>query len=126
MGVQKIGPSRLRVRELSRTCVVRSNDAVQARVVRTCSFSSKIAPLAACNGARVHLPDFRVDYDLDGREAHRDVEVLTPRYRGAQAAENPGTRSIAYAKGVPSTAKISILRIGWEAGIRTPITWSRA
>jgi hypothetical protein len=35
---------------------------------------------------RVHFPDFRIEYDLDGREDHRDVEVLTPHYRGAHAA----------------------------------------
>jgi hypothetical protein len=35
---------------------------------------------------RVHFPDFRIEYDLDGREGHRDVEVLTPHYRGAHAA----------------------------------------
>jgi len=34
---------------------------------------------------RVHFPDFRIEYDLDGREGHRDVEVLTPHYRGAHA-----------------------------------------
>jgi hypothetical protein len=35
---------------------------------------------------RVHLPDFRVEYALDGREHHEDVEVLTGHYRGAHAA----------------------------------------
>ena len=35
---------------------------------------------------RVHLPDFRVEYDLDGRDRHEDVEVLTAHYRGAHAA----------------------------------------
>ena len=35
---------------------------------------------------RVHFPDFRIEYDLDCREGHRDVEVLTPHYRGAHAA----------------------------------------
>jgi hypothetical protein len=35
---------------------------------------------------RVHFPDFRIEYDLDGREGHRDVEVLTPHYRGAHAS----------------------------------------
>jgi hypothetical protein len=40
---------------------------------------------------RVHFPDFRIEYDLDGREGHRDVEVLTPHYRGAHAASRART-----------------------------------
>jgi hypothetical protein len=40
---------------------------------------------------RVHFPDFRIEYDLDGREDHRDVEVLTPHYRGAHAASRGRT-----------------------------------
>ena len=40
---------------------------------------------------RVHFPDFRVEYDLDGREGHWDVEVLTPHYRGAHAASRART-----------------------------------
>jgi hypothetical protein len=35
---------------------------------------------------RVHFPDFRIEYEVDGREDHRDVEVLTPHYPGAHAA----------------------------------------
>lgn len=34
----------------------------------------------------VHLPDFRIEYELDGRERHEDVEVVTEHYRGAHAA----------------------------------------
>jgi hypothetical protein len=40
---------------------------------------------------RVHFPDFRIEYDLDGSEGHRDVEVLTPHYRGAHAASRART-----------------------------------
>lgn len=40
---------------------------------------------------RVHFPDFRIEYDLDGREGHRDIEVLTPHYRGAHAASRGHT-----------------------------------
>jgi hypothetical protein len=40
---------------------------------------------------RVHFPDFRIEYELDGREGHRDVEVLTPHYRGAHAANRGRT-----------------------------------
>jgi hypothetical protein len=34
----------------------------------------------------VHIPDFRVEYELNGRELHEDVEVVTEHYRGAHAA----------------------------------------
>lgn len=29
---------------------------------------------------RVHLPDFRIEYELDGRDRHEDVEVLTAHF----------------------------------------------
>jgi hypothetical protein len=35
---------------------------------------------------RVHFPDVRIEYQLDGRERHEDVEVVTEHYRGAHAA----------------------------------------
>jgi len=35
---------------------------------------------------RVHFPDFRVEYEVDGRERHQDVEVLTQHYRGGHPA----------------------------------------
>jgi hypothetical protein len=34
----------------------------------------------------VHLPDFRIEYELRDRDGHEDVEVLTGHYRGAHAA----------------------------------------
>jgi len=34
----------------------------------------------------VHFPDFRIEYELDGRDHHEDVEVVTAHYRGAHAA----------------------------------------
>jgi DNA-binding PadR family transcriptional regulator len=34
----------------------------------------------------VHFPDFRIEYELHGREQHEDVEVVTEHYRGAHAA----------------------------------------
>ena len=34
----------------------------------------------------VHFPDFRIEYELDGRDHHDDVEVVTDNYRGAHAA----------------------------------------
>lgn len=35
---------------------------------------------------RVHIPDLRIEYELDGRDRHEDVEVLTAHYRGAHGA----------------------------------------
>ena len=35
---------------------------------------------------QVHFPDVRVEYEVNGRELHEDVELLTPHYRGAHAA----------------------------------------
>jgi hypothetical protein len=34
---------------------------------------------------RVHFPDFRIEYDVNGRDRHEDVEVVTEHYRGAHA-----------------------------------------
>ena len=34
----------------------------------------------------VHFPDLRIEYELDGRSDHVDVEVITQHYRGAHAA----------------------------------------
>jgi hypothetical protein len=35
---------------------------------------------------RVHFPDFRIEYELEGRDRYEDIEVLTEHYRGAHAA----------------------------------------
>jgi hypothetical protein len=35
---------------------------------------------------RVRFPDFRIEYELDRRDRHEDVEVVTEHYRGAHAA----------------------------------------
>jgi hypothetical protein len=34
----------------------------------------------------VHFPDFRIEYELEGRDRHEDIEVLTDNYRGSHAA----------------------------------------
>lgn len=34
----------------------------------------------------VHFPDFRIEYELDSRDHHEDVEVVTDNYREAHAA----------------------------------------
>src|SRR5439155_25459818 len=34
----------------------------------------------------VHFPDFRIEYELQGRDHHEDVEIVTEHYRGAHAA----------------------------------------
>jgi hypothetical protein len=35
---------------------------------------------------QVHFPDYRIEYEVDGREHHEDVELVTPHYCGAHAA----------------------------------------
>lgn len=35
---------------------------------------------------QVHFPDYRIEYEVDRRELHQDVELFTPHYRGAHAA----------------------------------------
>ena len=35
---------------------------------------------------QVHFPDFRIEYELGGRDRYDDVEVMTEHYRGAFAA----------------------------------------
>ena len=34
----------------------------------------------------VHFPDVRIEYELEGRHQHLDIEVVTEHYRGAHAA----------------------------------------
>ena len=39
----------------------------------------------------VHFPDYRIEYEVDGRELRQDVELFTPHYRGAHAASRGKT-----------------------------------
>jgi hypothetical protein len=40
---------------------------------------------------QVHFPDYRIEYEVDGRELHQDVELFTSHYRGAHAASRGKT-----------------------------------
>jgi hypothetical protein len=40
---------------------------------------------------QVHFPDYRIEYEVDGREHHEDIELFTPHYRGAHAASRART-----------------------------------
>lgn len=40
---------------------------------------------------QVHFPDYRIEYAVDGRELHEDVELFTEHYRGAHAASHSQT-----------------------------------
>lgn len=40
---------------------------------------------------QVHFPDYRIEYEVDGRERHEDIELFTPHYRGAHAASRART-----------------------------------
>ncbi|MCC7007497.1 MAG: hypothetical protein IT184_01640 [Acidobacteria bacterium] len=42
-------------------------------------------------GGQVHFPDYRIEYEVDGREHHQDVELFTEHYRGAHAASHAQT-----------------------------------
>lgn len=44
-----------------------------------------------CFDGKVHFPDYRIEYEVDGRERHQDVELFTPHYRGAHAASRTKT-----------------------------------
>jgi hypothetical protein len=39
----------------------------------------------------VHFPDYRIEYEVDGRERHEDIELFTPHYRGAHASSRAKT-----------------------------------
>jgi hypothetical protein len=55
---------------------------------------------------RVHFPDFRIEYEIDGRERHEDVEVLTPHYRGAHAAGRGRTGFTCYDGSRPRKSRV--------------------
>lgn len=40
---------------------------------------------------QVHFPDYRIEYEVEGREHHEDIELFTPHYRGAHAASREKT-----------------------------------
>ena len=40
---------------------------------------------------QVHFPDYRIEYEVDGREGHEDVELFTSHYRGAHAVSRTKT-----------------------------------
>jgi hypothetical protein len=40
---------------------------------------------------QIHFPDYRIEYEVDGREHHQDVELFTEHYRGAHAAGHART-----------------------------------
>jgi hypothetical protein len=47
----------------------------------------------------VHFPDFRIEYEQDGRQRHEDVEVVTEHYRGEHAAAVARSGFRCYASG---------------------------
>ena len=48
---------------------------------------------------RVHFPDFRLEYELEGCDRHEDIEVLTENYRGAHAASRARSGFTCYSRG---------------------------
>jgi hypothetical protein len=47
----------------------------------------------------MQFPDARIEYDIDGRDQHLDLEVVTPHYRGAHAAAKSGSGFCLYFTG---------------------------
>ena len=47
----------------------------------------------------VHFPDFRLEYEVDGRDRHEDIEVLTDNYRGGHAASRARSGFTCYTSG---------------------------
>lgn len=47
----------------------------------------------------VHFPDFRLEYELHGRERHEDIEVVTEHYRGGHAASVARAGFTCYGRG---------------------------
>jgi hypothetical protein len=47
----------------------------------------------------VRFPDFRIEYELDQRDRHEDVEVVTEHYRGAHAASVARAGFTCYGRG---------------------------
>ncbi len=55
---------------------------------------------------QVHFPDYRIEYEVDGRERHEDVELFTPHYRGAHAASRAKTGFRIYVVGSRGAAAV--------------------
>jgi hypothetical protein len=51
--------------------------------------------------SQVQFPDFRIEYERDGRDRHEDVEVISEHYRGAYAASKAQAGFTCY-RGGPS------------------------
>jgi DNA-binding PadR family transcriptional regulator len=47
----------------------------------------------------VQFPDFRIEYEVDGRTLHEDVEVMSEHYRGAYAASKARAGFTCYRRG---------------------------
>lgn len=63
---------------------------------------------------RVHLPDFRIEYELDGRDRHEDVEVLTAHYRGAHAASRTQAGFTCFGRGGTGRGAAPFSPDDWE------------
>lgn len=47
----------------------------------------------------VHFPDFRIEYEVHGRDRHEDIEIVTEHYRGAHAASVARAGFTCYGRG---------------------------
>ena len=67
--------------------------ALAMAILAPAAASAQTEPLweAGMGVAAVHFPDYRIEYEIDGRAGHEDVELFTPHYRGAHAASRAET-----------------------------------
>lgn len=62
---------------------------------------------------RVHFPDVRIEYELEGRHQHLDIEVVTEHYRGR-------TRRPEASAGLPATRAVEVAAADdWAASPRS-------
>ena len=62
----------------------------------------------------MHFPDYRIEYEIDGREHHEDVELFTPHYRGAHAASHGRTGFRVYVVGSGGGGRAGLRPRGME------------
>ena len=63
----------------------------------------------------MHFPDYHIEYEVDGRDRHQDVELFTPHYRGAHASSRAKTGFRIYVVGSRRAAVVlRRIRASWR------------
>jgi hypothetical protein len=71
-------------------------------------------PRPATCARQSDFPDFRIEYELHGRDRHEDIEFVTEHYRGAHAA------AVAAQDFVAMAAAAAAAGVAAGGSIRTP------